>query len=360
MMKVLVLNGPNLNLLGKREPEVYGTETLADLDTAVIDWGAAMGLDVETLQSNHEGILIDNLQRSDIDGIVINPAAYTHTSRAIADAIQSVPTPVVEVHISNIKEREPWRAESLVSDVCSASIYGRGTTGYRDAMRHLVNRAAMPYEVARYGPEPDHVGDLRDGGDDLAVIVHGGFFRSEWMRDTTESLAVDLAQNGFTTWNIEYRRLNVGGEWPAMGEDVLLALDHVTDLGLNPGRVVIIGHSAGGYLAMWAAQRSATKIAQVVALAPIVDLERHARSQMYGAEEAQRLLDNGAPDRIAPGDVPTLLVHGESDRHVPIGHSADLARDNGLELLTTPTGHFEVLDPVRDHWGAVVRTLTGT
>lgn len=358
-MKILVLNGPNLNLLGTREPDIYGAETLADLDEMVTNWGLDMGIEVDTFQSNHEGDLVDQIQRSDVDGIVINPAAYTHTSRAIPEAISSVDHPVVEVHISNVKEREAWRAVSLVSEVCSASIYGRGLIGYQHGLRHLVNRAALSYETVRYGPETDHVGDVRVGGDTLAILVHGGFWRHEWTRDTMESLAVDLTQNGVSTWNIEYRRLGAGGGWPATPEDVLLALDHIAQLGVSPSRVVVVGHSAGGHLAMWAAWRSSAEIDQIVALAPIVDVERHARSQMYGAEEAQQLLDGGAPRRISAGDVPTLLVHGESDRHVPIGHSADLAREDGLELLTTSTGHFELLDPSNDTWDKVREIIIG-
>ena len=358
-MKILVLNGPNLNLLGTREPEIYGTETLEDLDRLVTEWGVAMGVEIETLQTNHEGQLIDHIQRNDIDGIVLNPAAYTHTSRAIPDAIAGVDHPVVEVHISNIKEREEWRAVSLVSAVSSASIYGRGLAGYQHALRHLVNRAAFPFETVRYGPENDHVGDVRVGGDTLVVLVHGGFWRHEWTRDTMESLAVDLTQHGISTWNIEYRRLGAGGGWPVTPEDVLLALDHVPHLGVEPSRVVVVGHSAGGQLAMWASWRSKTEIDQIVALAPLVDLERHARSQMYGAEETQMLLDDGAPRRISPGDVPTLLVHGESDSHVPIAHSADLAREEGLELLTTSTGHFELLDPSAEGWNTVREAITG-
>ena len=358
-MKILVLNGPNLNLLGTREPEIYGTESLADLNRMLTTWGSDMGVEVETFQTNHEGVLIDQIQRTDIDGIVINAAAYSHTSRAIPDAIGAIDLSVVEVHISNIKEREPWRAVSLVSEVCSATIYGRGLIGYQHGIRHLVNRDAFPYENVRYGTESDNVGDVRIGGDTLAVLIHGGFWRHEWTRDTMESLAVDLTRNGISTWNIEYRRLGAGGGWPATPEDVLLALDHVPQLGVKPSRVVVVGHSAGGHLAMWAAWRSSTKIDQIVALAPLVDLERHARSQMYGAEEAQKLLDGGAPRRISAGDVSTLLVHGESDVHVPIGHSADLAREEGLELLTTPTGHFELLDPDHPGWEKTRKVISG-
>ena len=357
-MRILVLNGPNLNLLGTREPDIYGEETLDDLDKLVVDWGQSMGVEVETLQSNHEGVLIDAIQRSDLNGIVANPGALTHTSRAIADAILSVETPVVEVHISNIKEREPWRANSLISEVCSATIYGRGTVGYRDGLRHLVNRAAQPFETIAYGQHPDQVGDLRPGSADLVILLHGGFFRSQWTRDTIESLAVDLTGRGYTTWNIEYRRLGVEGEWPAMAEDVVQALNHVSQLETDFERVTVIGHSAGGYLSIWASPRSSTKVDQIVALAPIVDLERHARSQMDGASECQTLIDGGAPVRVEPRQIPTLLVHGEADQNVPVGQSADLARAHGLELLTTPRGHFDLLDPTRPHWERVVGSIT--
>lgn len=359
-MKILVLNGPNLNLLGTRELDIYGEGTLADLDKSVVDWGHSMDVEVETLQSNHEGVLIDAIQRSDLDGIVANPGALTHTSRAIADAIGSVNTPVVEVHISNIKEREPWRATSMISEVCSATIYGRGTVGYRDGIRHLVNQASHPSETVVYGPEADQVGDLRPGGTELAILVHGGFFRGQWMRDTIESLAVDLSARGYTTWNIEYRRLGVGGGWPAMGEDVLQALDYLPQLKTDFETVTVIGHSAGGYLCMWASPRSSTNIDHIVALAPIVDLERHARSQMDGADECQTLLDSGAPAMVDPEQVPTLLVHGEADQNVPIGHSADLARAHGLELLTTPHGHFDLLDPTKPHWERIVAAIAKT
>ena len=174
-----------------------------------------------------------------------------------------------------------------------------------------------------------------------------------------ESLAVDLAKNNVTSWNVEYRRLGEGGGWPATPEDVLLALDHVAELGVTPSRVVVVGHSAGAHLALWSAWRASTPVDQIVALAPIVDVERHARSQRYGAAEAQELLDSGAPRRISAGEVPTLLVHGEADRHVPIAHSADLARSEGLELLTTSSGHFELLDPDREHWARVLAAIKG-
>ena len=356
-MRVLVVNGPNLNLLGTREPDVYGSDTLADLDGTVAEWGVSMGVDVETVQSNHEGEIIDILHGWHGDGIIINPGALAHTSRALADAIRSVPIPVVEVHISNIREREPWREESVTAEACVRSVYGRGVVGYRDAIRHLVNRAAVPFETVRYGPHDENVGDLRLGDHRLVVLVHGGFWRHEWERDTTESIAVDLTQRGFTTWNIEYRRLGLDGGWPGSAHDVLMALDFVPQLPLQVEGLSVVGHSAGAHLAIWAAPRSHTQVNRMVAMAPITALAMHADSGMYGAGEARALLDAGAPMDVDPGDVPTLLVHGTHDQHVPIAHSTVLAERNGLEVLTTDGGHFELLDPGSPHWDAVIKAL---
>ena len=356
-MRVLVLNGPNLNLLGSRESEVYGSKTLADLEQSIFGWGKALDIETETLQSNHEGALIDAIQKSDYDGIIINPGGLTHTSRALADALRSVEGPSVEVHISNVKDREAWRAESMISDVCVFTIYGRGFSGYRDALRHLANRAAGPLETVRYGPHAENVGDFRSGGHGLVVLIHGGFWRQEWQRDMTESLAVDLTGRGFNTWNIEYRRIGNGGGWPGSAHDVLMALDFVPQLRLEVERIVVVGHSAGGHLALWAVGRSNTEISQVVAMAPITDLGRHDESGLYGAAEARFLLGSGAPPVSDPGDIKTLLVHGEDDRHVPLEHSSELSVRRGFDLVTSPGGHFDLLDPERDHWSRVVEAI---
>ncbi len=356
-MRVLVLNGPNLSLLGSREPEVYGSETLADLEQSISGWGKALDIETKSQQTNHEGVLIDTIQKSDYDGIIINPGGLTHTSRALADALRSVEGPVVEVHISNVKDREAWRAESVISDVSVLTIYGRGISGYRDALRHLANRAAGPFETVRYGPHDENVGDLRPGGRGLVVLVHGGFWRQEWQRDTTESLAVDLTGRGFNTWNIEYRRIGNGGGWPGSAQDVLMALDFVPQLGLEVERIVVVAHSAGGHLALWAVRRSRADISRVVAMAPITDLVQHGESGMYGADEARFLLESGAPPVSDPGDIATTLVHGDNDRHVPPEHSSELAVRGGFDLITTSGGHFDLLDPERDHWSRIVEAI---
>ena len=143
-MKVLVLHGPNLNLLGQREPEIYGHTTLAEIDASLRELAAASGATLEAIQSNHEGVLIDQIQaaRGFCDGIIINPGGFTHTSVALRDALIACELPVIEVHLSNIYAREEFRRESLVTDVALGSICGLGPIGYLLALRALLDRLA--------------------------------------------------------------------------------------------------------------------------------------------------------------------------------------------------------------------------
>ena len=135
-MKILVINGPNLNLLGKREPDIYGREDYNALVDMIELHAKEIGVEVGIFQSNHEGDIVDCIQDAlgDFDAIVINPAAYTHTSVAIADAIKAVALPAVEVHISDVSSREPFRQISYVRDVCVATVSGHGFKGYLEAM----------------------------------------------------------------------------------------------------------------------------------------------------------------------------------------------------------------------------------
>jgi 3-dehydroquinate dehydratase-2 len=142
MKRILVMNGPNLNRLGKREPDKYGTQTLADLEKLAAAEAKKLKVSVEFFQSNHEGALIDRIQQAEdegMDGIVLNPGGFTHTSVALRDAIAGVKTPVVEVHISNVHAREEFRHKSLTAAVCKAQISGLGFEGYLAAIRFLVN-----------------------------------------------------------------------------------------------------------------------------------------------------------------------------------------------------------------------------
>lgn len=138
-MKFIVINGPNLNLLGVREPDIYGRETYADLENFIIKTAKEEGIEAEVYQSNHEGDIVDKIQSAlgNFDGIVINPAAYTHTSIAILDALKAVSMPAVEVHLSDIDTREEFRKISYAGYACVKTIKGLGINGYRDAIIFL-------------------------------------------------------------------------------------------------------------------------------------------------------------------------------------------------------------------------------
>ena len=139
-MKLLVLNGPNLNLLGTREPSIYGQESYAYLCMLIEEVCAEEGVEAEIFQSNHEGALVDKIQEAYgvVDGIVINPAAYTHTSVALLDAVKAVGIPTVEVHISDPDTREPFRRLSYIRAACIATVKGKGLAGYGEAIRLLL------------------------------------------------------------------------------------------------------------------------------------------------------------------------------------------------------------------------------
>lgn len=144
-MKLLIINGPNLNLLGRREPEIYGRGTLLELQALIRDYCREQGVDTAFYQSNHEGGLVDAIQAAygDADGIIINPAAYTHTSIAIPDALRAVALPAVEVHLSDINAREEFRKRSYTAPACIATVKGKGFQGYLEAadilLEHIRN-----------------------------------------------------------------------------------------------------------------------------------------------------------------------------------------------------------------------------
>ena len=142
-MKILVINGPNINMLGTREPEIYGTTTLDDINNELVEYSKTLSCDIELefFQSNHEGDIVDKIQTiKDYDGLIINPAAYTHTSVAIADAIKSIGIKAVEIHLSNPQQREDYRKISYTASACVGVVAGFGKNGYKLALSGLLNK----------------------------------------------------------------------------------------------------------------------------------------------------------------------------------------------------------------------------
>lgn len=379
MPVALVINGPNLNLLGFRRPDIYGSTTLAHLESLCRGWGEALGWRVETFSSNHEGDLVDRLHeaRGAVDGVVLNAGALSHYSYALHDAIEVVEAPVVEVHISNVAEREPWRRQSVIGPACVATIYGRGIDGYRHALSHLALRRAWPGEPHRYGEHSDQVGDLRvpGGGGRMAAaaILHGGFWRHMWKRDLMDAVAVDLARRGLVTWNIEYRLLGSGGGYPQTFADVAAAVDYLAKLEpVDQDRVAFLGHSAGGHLALWAASRShlppgrpgarplvrprlAVGLAAISNVAADPGLDGGAAGEFVGDAPLAEV----SPFHMLPPDAPVLLAHTSGDDRVPVEQSrsylrATSAAGGDCELLESVAGdHFMYLDAAEPAWQAV-------
>ena len=139
--KILVIHGPNLNMLGQREPEIYGNQSLEQINDQLLKLGQDLGLAIETFQSNHEGEIVTRIQQAfgSCDGILINPAAYTHSSIALRDALSLMDIPVVEIHLSNINKRESFRHKSLIADIAAARIAGFGARGYLLALQGLAD-----------------------------------------------------------------------------------------------------------------------------------------------------------------------------------------------------------------------------
>ena len=358
-MRITVINGPNLNLLGTREPEVYGRDSLADLEQAWKSHGERRGIEVTTFQSNHEGALIDAIHAAahDADGIVINPGAYAHTSYAIHDAIAALQVPAVEVHISDVKNREPWRATSVVAPAAESVIYGRGPRGYLNAIDHLWAMRAVPPTRMQYGSSPDHVVDVRDVPDTrgTVVLIHGGFWREKWTRDLMDPLAVALASEGWSTANIEYRRGH--GSLPASREDVRDAISAIAASMAAP--LIAVGHSAGGYLAIDAGSFDA--VHGVIALAPIIDIDSLRANHPSGSQLAAAAGSSDDEWSLMPLAAPlsrTTIIHGEADDDIPMAHSDAFAESTDAALIRLDAvTHMDVIDPDSAAFAVIVDAL---
>lgn len=372
MKKILVANGPNLNLLGTRAPDVYGSTTLAELEEKCSQWAETHGLETAFFQSNHEGALLDRLHLRDFDGVILNAGALTHTSYALRDAIEAIQRPVVEVHISNIMEREEWRRISLISEVCLHSIYGRGIDGYRWALLHLLHSHQSPPRVIRYGESTDQFGHLRlppgQGPHPTVVLVHGGFWRHQWTFDTFEAAAVDLVDRGVATFNLEYRRMGTGGGAVETTTDVVSACRAISQHpGVDPDRMAIIGHSAGGQLAVFAAAALPEMFRVAIPIGGVLDLALAMRQGTgEGAVEeflGEQSLSRFSPIELLPIETPVVIAHGTGDESVPFEQAerfVEAAGRSARPLWFEGAGHVEVLDPSHSMWKRVATELITT
>jgi acetyl esterase/lipase len=248
-----------------------------------------------------------------------------------------------------------------------------------DPREVLSRSAAGPDIVLRYGDEPDHLVDVhlpatKPGASPapLVVLIHGGFWHQEYDRRQIRPMAEGLAKLGFAVASLEYRRVDGAGGWPTTLDDVAAGLDALPKMltEVAPGRVdvadsVLVGHSAGGHLAMWAAANTAGWLRRVVALAPVADLREAHRRRLGGSAVADLL--GGSPDRVperydfadaatdSPDRLPTVVIHGQEDEQVPVEMSRALC---GVDLVELPdVEHFGLIDPLSAAWPSVVAAL---
>jgi acetyl esterase/lipase len=371
---------------------VVVTGPSADLDPDNLvrssgEWGEQCGVAVRSVFAPNEDALVAALTPNALGGafgVVLNPGEAADSER-VMPAADGTGLPVVWVDLLEAERARPpyLRPETM-------SIRGRGVTGYRWALLHLLQRIAWPYEIVTYGSDArDQVADLRlptGGGEPypVAVLLHGGFWRERWERDTIEPLAVDLAQRGFATWNVEYRRVGpYGGGFPTTCDDVAAAIDHLAELAeaqpLDLERVVLVGHSAGGQLALWAAKRVGVdrpprvRPRLIVALAPVGDVVECARRGLGDTGNAAAAFIGGSPEahpdryRAAspqaslPLGMRQVVVQGRLDNIpdlIDLAHryvrAARAAGDEVEFLELDDADHFDVIDPSSAAWAAVL------
>jgi acetyl esterase/lipase len=248
---------------------------------------------------------------------------------------------------------------------------------YPPELARLAASRPGAYRIVHYGPSPGQYGEFWPGGNRAVVLIHGGYWRMRYRLDLMHLLAADLNNRGYTVWNIEYRRMDMpGGGWPGTFDDVTAALDALADLHDAPAdlaRVGLIGHSAGGHLALWSARQAAVPSARVspalaVSLAGVCDLVLAAQLRLSNGAVSE-LLGGGPADRpevyrradpaaLVPRGVPELVVHGTADTHVPYELSRRYAAATGATLLGLPgVDHFEVIDPDTAAWSRIAGEL---
>jgi acetyl esterase/lipase len=261
-------------------------------------------------------------------------------------------------------------------------VRGRGLDALPWALKSMLARSRMPFSTHHYGPHRDQVADLRlppgAGPHPLVVLIHGGAWRANWERDLMDSMAIDLCARGYATWNLDYRRVATGGGWPTTFEDVAAGVDALAELDapLDLARVVLLGHSAGGQLALWAAARSEARVppALVLSIAGVPDLIEGARRGVY--ERAIEGLMDGLPEERAaeyaaaspaellPIGTPQLLVHGLRDLADNVDMNRTyaaraLAAGDRVETVELPEAdHFDVIEPGTPAWERIAALLS--
>jgi acetyl esterase/lipase len=353
--------------------------------------GTSAGALVEPRYARGERELVAELEE-DATGTptVLIPGAFGDSAAVAEAAVRARTAPLVwlDLAVASTQRRpklDPMRV---------ASIRGRGLEGLLWAVRSVAARAARPPVAERYGEDVEQFGELRvpdvvDRPAPVCVLLHGGGWRERWERDLMDGLAVDLTDHGYATWNLEYRRVGPsGGGWPATFEDVAAGVDHVAKLAdrypLDPGRVLLIGHSAGAHLALWAAGRArfapgtpgagpTVLPALAVSLAGVQDLETTAAR---GTDEMSTIaLMGGMPDQhpeayslasplaLLPLGIPQLVVWGTDDRPDLVDENrrycpAAAAAGDEIYPLELPGGdHFTVIDPATLSWIAIRERL---
>jgi acetyl esterase/lipase len=281
-------------------------------------------------------------------------------------ALAEVAGPIVHVATGTVADPSPVTEDRSSGPL--RRIHGRGFAGFHWALRHLAAELRSPASPHHYGSGPGQVADLRvprgPGPHPIAVLLHGGFWRDEWERDTFDPHAVALTESGWATWNVSYRRCGPsGGGWPATWEDVASAVDALADVeGLDPERVVLVGHSVGGALACWVARRREGRITAraVVAVAGLLDLRYAAQTGLGDGATRDAIGDPAAhperysavsPVEIVPIGVPTHLLHGGDDEVVPpvvsrtYETTAAAAGDDVEATIVPDARHFDPLLP---------------
>ena len=351
-------------------------------------WSQALSIEVYVAACGDRDTLagcVNEAACKDVAGIVLDPGEAFETGDFDAE-VETIEVPIVRVDLREAEHPRPSYAGQS-----HGAVRGRGIEGFRWALQHLLQRIAWPYQTIAYGSARDQVGDLRMPGNEfrsvpVIALLHGGFWRERWERDTMEPLAIDLARRGYATWNLEYRRVGpCGGGWPQTCEDVAAGIEFLAEVAreypIDAGRVAVIGHSVGGQLALWVAKQSGTgstsaPVSLSVSLAGIPDLVEAARRGLGDTGNATADFMGGRPDEIPsayaeasplarlPLGVPQIIVQGRQDNIadlVDLNYSyvrAALSAGDDVTLIDLANAdHFDLIDAKSSAWAEVVQEV---